>query len=171
MAQAIACDLTRLATLFLADLSRTELISELPRDVHTDVAHLYDARTEKGPGNPETWRPLALQNRYTHSKIARLMQRLDEAQVLDDTLIYASSDMGDPARHSSRNVPTLLVGGPRLGFRFGRYLNLRAVKGKDLLPHNRLLVSICRAFGVATERFGHSAKSGTVTGHLDALSA
>jgi len=40
-----------------------------------------------------------MQNRYTHTKIARVLMRLDEAGVLADTLV---------ARHSSRSVPTLL---------------------------------------------------------------
>jgi hypothetical protein len=172
LARALACDVTRFATLMLADLSRTELFPELPRDVHTEVAHLYAARTAKGPGDAKTWTPLALQNRYTNSKVARLLQRLGEASLIDDSLVYVSSDMGDPARHSSRNVPTLLLGGAAAGFKFGRYLDLRANKPEGtLLPHNRLLVSICQAFGVETERFGQSAKSSTVTGKLDALSA
>lgn len=167
LARAMACDLTRFATLFLADLSRTDLYDDLPRDVHTDVAHLYSPKTERGPGNPETWYPLARQNRHTHAQLARLMQRLDEAGLLDDTVIYATSDMGDPARHSSRNVPTLLCGSRRLAPKMGQYVDLRTRKNEQLIPHNRLLVSICQAFGVETDRFGNSAKSSTVTGTLD----
>ena len=40
---AFACGVTRFATLFLADLSRTRLDPALPDDVHTNVAHRYAA--------------------------------------------------------------------------------------------------------------------------------
>lgn len=165
LARALACDLTRFSTLFLADLSRSKLYPELPDDIHGAVAHRYHAQTDKSPGSPETWLRLALQNRYSYSKLARLMQRLDEAQVLDHTLIYASSDMGDPARHSSRHVPTLLLGGAGGHFKMGRYLELDPARGT---PNNRLLVSICQAFGVNTPRFG-TGSSAVVNGRLEQL--
>jgi hypothetical protein len=95
------------------------------------------------------------------------MQRLDEAGVLNDTLVYATSDMGDPARHSSRNVPTLLCGSSKVVPKLGKYFDFRPHKKQGLLPHNRLLVSICQAFGVETDRFGNSANTDTVTGTLD----
>jgi hypothetical protein len=172
LARAIACDLTRFSTLYLADLSRSGLVAELPEDIHSDVAHRYDARTATHPGTPATWRKLALQNHYSNSKVARLIQRLDEAGALDTTLVHVSSDMGDPARHSSRSVPTLLAGGSALKLRFGRYVDLRAGAGRaDGVPNNRLLVSICQLFGVATERFGHASDPGVVTGRLEALAA
>ena len=167
LARAIACDLTRFATLFLADLSRSKLFPELPDDIHGQVAHRYHAQGDNSPGNPATWQRLALQNRYSYTKLARLMQRLDEAGVLDHTLIYASSDMGDPARHSSRHVPTLLLGGAGGQFKLGRYLELDAARGT---PNNRVLVSICQAFGVSTARFG-TGSSAVVSGRLEQLYA
>jgi len=72
----------------------------------------YSVRYKRGQGGkPDTWLTLARQNRYTYSKIARLMQRLAERDLLRDSVIVAMSDMGDPARHSSRQIPTLLAGG------------------------------------------------------------
>jgi hypothetical protein len=168
LARALACDLTRFASLFLGDLSRTGLHAELPRDVHGDVAHRYDARTAKHPGNPSSWRALAVQNRYAYSKIARLVRRLDESGALDDAIIYVSGDMGDPARHSSRSVPTLLLGGASGPFKLGRYLDLRRAGGEGV-PNNRILVSICQAFGVPIDRFGHAPDPAIVTGRLEPL--
>jgi hypothetical protein len=172
LARALACDLTRFSTLFLSDLTLTRTYPELPNDIHSDVAHRYRPRTGRSPGDPATWRPLALQNRHSYGKVARLMQRLDEAGVLADCLLYVSSDMGDPARHSSRNVPTLICGGSGGRFKLGRYLDLGGPEeGSELLPNNRILVSICQAFGVPVQRFGHSADLATVTGALAALSS
>jgi Protein of unknown function (DUF1552) len=165
--RAFACDLSRFATLFLADLSRSHLYPELPPDIHTDVAHRYDALTDKHAGTPSTWHALAIQNRYGYGKVARLLRRLDEAGVLDDTIVYVSGDMGDPARHSSRSVPTLLAGGCGGHFKMGRYLDLR--RDASGVPNNRILVSICQAFGVTTNRFGHATDAGVTTGRLEEL--
>jgi hypothetical protein len=168
LARALACDLTRFSTLFFADLSRSNLFPELPPDIHGGVAHRYHAKDEKNPGKAETWQALGIQNRYSYSKIARLMQRLDEAGIVDDCLLYASSDMGDPARHSSRHVPTLLLGGAGGHFKMGRYLELDPKKGT---ANNKILVSICQAFGVPTTKFGTSSSSSVLTGRLEELHA
>jgi hypothetical protein len=166
LVRALACDLTRFSTLFLNDLSRTARIADFPNDVHSDVAHRYDARTKTHSGTPQTWQALAIQNRYTYAKVARLLQRLHEADLLDDTIVYVSSDMGDPARHSSRHVPTLIAGGCGGHFKMGRYIDLRA-QGEGV-PNNRVLVSICHAFGVEVPQFGHGS-AGITTGRLETL--
>jgi uncharacterized protein DUF1552 len=167
LARALACDISRFATLYLADLTRSKLFSDLPDDIHNDVAHRYDARSEKHPGTSETWRMLAEQNRYAYTKVARLLQRLDEAGILDDSIVYVSSDMGDPARHSSRSVPTLIAGGAGGRFKMGRYVDLRRASGGT--PNNRVLVSICQAFGVEVNEFGHSSDPTVRTGRLEEL--
>jgi hypothetical protein len=89
--------------------------------------------------------------------------------MLDDTIVYVSGDMGDPNRHSSRCVPTLIAGGAGGRFKMGRYLDLRDAHGAGI-PNNRLLVSIAQAFGVETSRFGQAVDPAIVTGRLDALS-
>lgn len=165
LVQAMACDVTRFATLFLNDLSRTRLLEGMPEDIHFDVSHRYRASDEGQPGRPETWLPLARQNRYGYTKIARLMQRLAERQLLDETLIYASSDMGDPSRHSSRAVPTLLAGGGLAG---GRHI---VCQGKAASANNHVLVSICHAFGVQVASYGQSRDPSITTGPLPGLQA
>ncbi|AUX40612.1 uncharacterized protein SOCE26_020130 [Sorangium cellulosum] len=186
LAQALACDVTRFATLFLNDLSFDGNPLNLPKDNHGSIAHTYDASPignngRPGAGKPETWLPLATFNRYSYSKIARLMQRLDELGVLDSTLIYATSDMGNPALHSTRNVPTLLAGGANGKFRMGRRIRLKADCPADLpycgesdaaftpVANSKLLVSIAQAFGVETESFGSQADPGLTTGALSEL--
>jgi hypothetical protein len=165
LVQAMACDITRFATLFLSDLSRTRLVEGMPEDIHFDVSHRYRARDGGQPGRPESWLPLARQNRYSYSKVARLLQRLAERQLLGDTLVLASSDMGDPSRHSSRSVPTLLAGG---GFQGGRHI---VCQGKAAAANNHLLVSICHAFGVPVAAFGHARDPAITTGPLVELSS
>jgi hypothetical protein len=160
MAEALACGLTRFSTLFLPDLSRTRMFPGLPDDVHVELAHRYQARASHGTDVPETWQKLAVQHRYAYGKVARLMQKLQQRGALADTLILVASDVGDPQVHSSRRVPVLLAGGAGGRFRMGRYVHVDP-HGTGV-PHNRLLVSIARAFGVALEAFG-SATDPTVT--------
>lgn len=171
LAQAIACDITRFATLFMNDLSYDANPLGLGKSTHDDVAHIYQGSPvgsdgRPGDGNPTTWIPLAKFNRYVYGKIAGLMQKLDELGALESTLIYASSDMGNPSLHSTRNVPTLLAGGVNAKFRMGRRLKLKtdcpvvpswcgqADAGYTTVTNNHLLVSILQAFGVQEDQFG-----------------
>ncbi|MEO6600706.1 MAG: DUF1552 domain-containing protein, partial [Polyangiaceae bacterium] len=163
LAQALACGVTRVATLFLSDLSRTHFDPALPDDVHIDVAHRYDSNGRDGGGTPSSWQALGRQNRYTYSKIARLLQRLAERDLLQDTVLVAMSDMGNPQRHSSRQIPTLLAGGWGGQLKGGRHVDLGAAG----TPNNRLLVSIQQAFGVDSDSFGESADRTLLSGTLD----
>jgi hypothetical protein len=186
LALAMGCDITRFATLALGDLSYAENPLALPEDNHAGMAHTYSASPigssghPVGDGLPETWDLLATFNRYAYGKVARLMQRLDEAGVLDSTLIYASSDMGNPALHSTRNVPTVLAGGANGKIRTGRRIKYRTdcplgtycePSGSDYetVPSNRLLVSIAQAFGVEVDRYGSQANPKNAEGTLGEL--
>lgn len=164
LAQAMACDATRFATLFLDGPGRARQVDgvPLPRDVHNEVAHRYARGTSTAARTSQV--RLGRLNRYFYGKVARLLQRLDEAQLLDSTLVLAGSDMGNPAAHSTRNIPLVLAGGANGQLQLGR--RLRA--GPDcptggpyctapdlaLTPHNRVLVSVARLFGDMRDEFG-----------------
>ena len=187
VAQAFACDVTRFATLFMADLSYMGNPLGLPADNHGAVAHTYNGSPvgtdgqPVGNGDPATWVPLATFNRYAYSKVARMMQKLDALGVLGSTLIYATSDMGNPARHSTRNVPTVLAGGANGKFRMGRRLKMvadcpaanpwcgPADATFQATTNNHLLVSIAQAFGVPLTTFGTQPDPKLTTGPLPGL--
>lgn len=195
LAQAFACDATRFATLVLNDLpwdaaanaTTDSLGFGLPADFHNEVAHKYSSRgfdwegKLSNPGDGTTWLPLAKYNKYVYGKVARLMQRLDELGALDTTLIYVTSEMGNPSAHSSAGVPTVLAGGAGVPFRFGRRLQLTpdcppqndSCKVRDAKyasgANNHLLVSIAQAFGVETDTFGNGADSTFTSGALAGL--
>jgi Protein of unknown function (DUF1552) len=187
LAQAVACGVTRFATLLMADLSYAGNPLNLPADNHAGVAHTYNASPlggngrPAGPGDPATWVPLAAFNRYSYSKIARLMQKLDSLGALGSTLIYAASDMGNPSLHSTQNVPTLLAGGAGARFRMGRRLRLSGdCPSSNLwcgpsdavfagMTNNHLLVSIAQAFGVAIDNFGTQTDPKHTSGALGGL--
>lgn len=195
IAQAFACDVTRFATLVLNDLpwdsaanAKTDSLGMgLPADLHNEVAHKYASfgfdwqGNLAGRGDATTWLPLAKYNKYVYGKVARLMQTLDQLGALDSTLLYVTSEMGNPSLHSSAAVPTLLAGGANVPFRFGRRLRVTT----DCAPpndscqtrdpkyaagaNNHLLVSIAQAFGVETNSFGKGADSTFTTGELAGL--
>jgi hypothetical protein len=167
LAEAVACGLTRFATLFLDDPGKSIDVGgvTLPVDAHNDIAHKYGSGAAKA-------QLLGRLNRYYYGKIARLMQRLHEGGALASTLIMASSDMGNPAGHTLRNLPLILAGGDGTKLTgptgktlaFGRRLNKVADECPASTPycspptlnsHNHVLVSICNLFGVDTDTFGH----------------
>lgn len=180
LAQAMACGLTRFATLLLNELGKEMLIDglTLPVDVHNDIAHRYSSEVVR----------LGRVNRYYYGKIARLLRRLDEGGALDSTLIMATSDMGNPSTHSVRNLPLILAGGPSSGelkgpsgavLKLGRRLKAPAdcpasnqyctAPTLTLRPHNQVLVSLCKLFGVETNTFGFAENPALITGAYPAL--
>jgi len=187
LAQAFACDVTRFATLFLNDGPYDGGTLSVSEDIHGQVAHAYNPSPAgndgwPGAGDPTTWLPLAKFNKYIYGKVARLMQKLDALGALDNVIIYASSDMGNPSRHSTHNAPTVLAGGANGLFRMGRRIKAAA----DCPPsnvycgpadatfsragaNNHLLVSIAQAFGVNINSFGTQSDSAYTTGPLSGL--
>jgi len=186
LALAMGCDITRFATLVLNDLSYAGNPLGLPEDNHGGMAHTYSASPlgssghPVGSGDPESWKLLAKFNRYCYGKVARLLQRLNEAGILDSTLVYASSDMGNPAAHSTRNVPTVLAGGANGKIQMGRRIKFdtdcplgtwcdESSSAYQTMANNRLLVSIAGAFGVDIGSYGDQAEPGLVAGPLPQL--
>lgn len=185
LAQSLACDITRFGTLFMNDLSYANNPLGLPSDNHGGVAHQYNASTVgnnniTSAGTPASWLPLAQFNRYVYSKVARLMQKLDALGILDSTIIYVTSDMGNPNLHSCRNVPTVIAGGANGKFRMGRRIKAGAscpendpwCPGKPAYTpttNSKILVSVAQAFGVEVDTFGTQNDPKFVTGALSAL--
>jgi hypothetical protein len=187
IAQALACDVTRFATLLLNDGPYDGGALTVDEDIHGKVAHAYNPSPVgndgwPGAGDPTTWVPLAKFNKYAYSKVARLMQKLDALGALDNVLIYASSDMGNPSRHSTHNVPTILAGGVNGLFRMGRRIKAAADCPSSNVycgpadatfskagANNHLLVAIAQAFGVSINTFGTQQDAGFTTGPLSGL--
>jgi hypothetical protein len=173
LAQAIVCDLTRFATLSMADLSSGAITGTSIThpaygniDVHDDIAHRYwppsDGSHGEAPtdGVPESWAALGEQNRYNYGKAARLLQKLEQGGVLDDTLLMIASEMGNPQAHTSQNVPIVLAGGAGGRLAMGRHIRLKenppTAEGATSTPisHNHLLVSLANIYGVELDTFG-----------------
>jgi len=85
--------------------------------------------------------------------------------------------MGNPALHSTRNVPTVLAGGANGKFAMGRRVKLSqdcppgtsewcSDAQRVDKPNNHLLVSIAQAFGVEADSFGTQPSAALTQGTL-----
>ena len=78
------------------------------------------------------------------------------ATLLDRTMVFFSSNLGDASTHGVKNLPVLLAGG---GFRHGQHL---AFDPKTAPPLSNLYVSMLQRLGIEADKFGSS--TGTLTG-------
>lgn len=187
LAQAMACDLTRFASFWMADLSRgatngTDITDSTYApynpDVHEIVAHAYRAPYEaedgsdKGdPGIESSWAISGIQQHYAYQKVVRLLGNLQASGILDSSLVVVGNEMGDSALHTSGNVPYVLAGGAGGRLRTGRYLALKPDEERltSIVPVNRLLVSIVQMFGAPLESFGDTIDPDHARGPLEEL--
>jgi hypothetical protein len=194
LAQALACDLTRFASFWMADLSRgatngTDIddptYTPYNPDVHQIVAHAYrapydasSAGDDADPGVESSWVLSGIQQHYAYQKAVRLIGSMAASGVLDSSLVVVASDMGDSGLHISDNVPYVLAGSAGGKLRTGRYLSLkpdcppgnRDCGGERVvIPNNRLLVSIAQLFGASVESFGEPMDPEHAFGPLEEL--
>ena len=89
--------------------------------------------------------------------LAKLKQtKEDGAPLLDRTMVFFSSNLGNASTHATKNLPVVLAGG---GFQHGRYLAFAPNRPPPLC---NLFVTMLQRLGIEAERFGSS--TGTLTG-------
>jgi hypothetical protein len=76
--------------------------------------------------------------------------------LLDRTMVFFSSNLGDASTHGTRNLPIVFAGG---GFKHGQHLAFDAKNGP---PLSDLYLSMLQQLGVEADKFGSS--TGTLTG-------
>ena len=84
---------------------------------------------------------------YLARKLADTPEPGGSGNMLDNTVIMWTNELGKGNSHTLDNIPFLLVGGG-LDFKTGRSLKFPRV------AHNRLLMSLAHGFGHRVERFG-----------------
>jgi hypothetical protein len=186
LAQILICDLARFATIVFAgtagpgtmpqqvpvlDDTGTELAATgtdrlIADDFHNSIAHKSSSTTLA------VQQAVSTVSRYYYGKVARLMQRLDEAGVLDSTLILCGNEGGHGAGHSTQHVPILLCGGANGALQMGKRVVCPGrtpqvgdySTGAQLTSHNPILVSVANLFGANISSFGTCAKSAFTAG-------
>lgn len=149
---AIQTDSTRLITMLLLG---TSLVPPIPgvSQGHHDLSH-----HGQDPKKIEQLKTIELEKMKTLKEFLTKLKQTEEQgeSLLDRTMVFFSSNLGNASNHSSKNLPILLAGG---GFQHGAHLAFDPAKPP---PLSNLYVSMLQRLGVETEKFGSS--NGTLTG-------
>lgn len=149
---ALQTDSTRLITIMLAGTTFVPPIQGVTLG-HHDLSHHGQDPTKLAQlriVEVETMRTL-------RDFLTKLRQTREEgATLLDKTMVYLGSNLGDGSSHSVRNLPVLLAGG---GFRHGQHLHFDP---QNPPPLCNLYLSMLQRLGVEVNRF--STSTGTLTG-------
>ena len=140
---AIQTDSTRLITMLLLGTSSVPPIPGVSLG-HHDLSH-----HGKDPQKIAQLKALELEKMKTvHELLQKLKNTREQGEsLLDRTMIFFSSNLGDASTHSTRNLPVLLAGG---GFQHGRHL---AFDHDNPPPLCNLYVSMLQRLGIETDRF------------------
>jgi hypothetical protein len=161
-ALALACDYTRVVGIqWSKSVSNTQFSwLDIPEG-HHDLSH-------EGDENADALSKITKINVWYAERFAYLLDKLSQipegdGTLLDNTCILWCNELGRGNSHTRQNVPWVLAGSAGGYFKTGRYLNF-----PDKTPHNKLHVSLCNAYGIATDTFGNPEFG---TGPLNGLTA
>lgn len=169
IALAFACDLTRVATVQFGSAGAGHRFTWLGPEFATDPPDsvrgfhaLAHRETE-----PASKAKLIRIHRWYAQQFAYLLERLDAipeagGSVLDHTAVVWCNELGTGSSHWHYNTPWVIAGSAGGSLQTGQLLSFP----KE--PHNRLLLTLCRAMGVPADTFGDPAycKAGVLSGAL-----
>ena len=149
---ALQTDSTRLITILLMGTSAVPPVAGVSMG-HHDLSH-----HGQDPGKLEQLRKVELEMMKTVGEfLAKLKEtKEDGVPLLDRTMLFFSSNLGNASNHATTNLPVLFAGG---GFKHGQHL---AFDPKSPPPLCNLFVSMLQRLGLEEDRFGSS--TGTLTG-------
>ena len=148
MVMAMACDLTRVASLqWSHSVGETRFTWLGINEGHHEISH-------KGDSDVTARDHLTKINRWYAEQLAYLIAKLKEVPeeggtMLDHTLILWCNELGKGNAHSGTDAPYVLAGRAGGTMRTGRSLSFQGA-----VPHNNLLVSLLNAMGLSATRFG-----------------
>lgn len=153
---ALQTDSTRLITIMLAGSTYVPPIQGVTLG-HHDLSH-----HGKDPAKLDQLKIVEVEAMKTlRDFLAKLNQSKESGDtLLDLTMVYLGSNLGDGSSHSVKNLPVLVAGG---GFKHGQHLRFDADNPPPLC---NLYVSMLQRLGIEVDKF--STATGTLTG-LDAM--
>ena len=150
---ALQTDSTRLISMLLLG---TSLVPPIPgvSQGHHDLSH-----HGQDPAKLAQLKTLELEKMKTLCELLEKLKKTEEQgeSLLDRTMVFFSSNLGNASNHSTRNLPVLLAGG---GFKHRQHLAFDTKSGPPLC---NLCVSMLQRMGIESERFSSG------TGPLDGL--
>jgi hypothetical protein len=149
---AVQTDSTRLFTMLLTGTSLVPPVQGVSLG-HHDLSH-----HGKDPNKIAQLKKIELEvMNVLRDLLVKLKQTKEEGvSLLDRTMVFFSSNLGNASNHSTRNLPVVLAGG---GFKHGRHLAFDPVKPPPLC---NLYVTMLQRLGIEAGKFGSS--TGTLTG-------
>jgi hypothetical protein len=149
---ALQTDSTRLITLQLLGTSNVPPIPGVNQG-HHDLSH-----HGQDPAKIAQLKTLELEKLRTLRQFFMQLQTTKEGgeSLLDRTIVFFGSNLGDASKHSVKNMPIILAGG---GFRHGQHLAFDENKNP---PLSNLYVSMLQRLGIEADRFGSG--NATLTG-------
>jgi Protein of unknown function (DUF1552) len=149
---ALQTDSSRLITLQLLGTSSVPPIPGVNQG-HHDLSH-----HGQDPAKIAQLKILELEKLKTlRDFLAQLRATKEEGEsLLDRTMVFFSSNLGDAGKHSVKNMPVLLAGG---GFKHGQHL---AFDENNHPPLCNLYVSMLHRMGIEADKFGSG--NATLTG-------
>lgn len=153
--------------LFLAIQSDSSRVFTAGYGMHNHVIELegvtmgYHGLTHHGRLK-EKLRQLRIIDAFYVSQMARFIAKLKKTttpngNLLDETMVFFGSCLGDASRHSNRDLPIILAGG---GFKHGSHVNGKQRNGRQT-PLNNLYTTMLQRFGVEIDRFNNA--TGTIS--------
>jgi hypothetical protein len=144
---AFQCDITRVATLMWGNMTSNRNYAAIgAAGGHHDISH--------HGGSADNIAKLKKIGKWEMDRLAHLLTKLKSLPdsngrtVLDNTLIFYSSDVSDGDAHNHDDMPVLLAGGAA-DFAMNRYLEY-----PDEPHFSELFISIANAFGSTIANFG-----------------
>ena len=163
---AFSCDLTRVASLHMAELPIDLVVPGYAGSLHDELAHAVWV----DPYAAEVMTDYTAVHAQHFARVLELLDSIPEGSgsMLDNTLCLWVSELGD-ATHGFEKWAAVLAGGN--AFQMGRYLHFPSdtpyegwswdgtlpAMGR---PHQHLLVSIMQAFGMSDTMIGTESVSG-----------
>ena len=149
---ALQTDSTRLVSMLLLGTSLVPPIAGVSLG-HHDLSH-----HGQDPAKIEQLKKVELEKmKVVHEFLAKLKQTEEQSEtLLDRTMVFFSSNLGNAGTHSTKNLPVLFAGG---GFQHGQHLAFDPANGP---PLSNLYVSMLQRLGIETDKFASS--TGTLTG-------
>ena len=150
LAMALACDLTRVASLQYSSSTSAVVFRWLGATVdHHELSHRSD-------DDNEAQSQLEAIHVWYARQFAYLLAKLDSlndgpGSVLDHSLLVWGNELGKGNNHSHTQVPFVLAGSANGALRTGRFIDTAHA------AHNDLLVSCLNAVGVPATSFGNPA--------------
>jgi hypothetical protein len=157
LVMALACDLTRVATLQWSASTNNKPYPFLSYDSGAGPQAILDDEHVMGhqpDSDVHAWNKLRIIRRWYMDQLAYLLGKLKEipegdGSMLDNTVVLVASEITRGNTHSHMDAPFLLAGSGGGYFKTGRSLNYSGD-----VPHNNLLVSIMNAMGIPATTFG-----------------